>query len=439
MDPKDTKNWEGFECTQLPTSYWVEDNKKLCSRWLIIEHNSWTDITIQNPAEVCSKCTDRIEELIAELKPMIENNYQTLKFEGEDPLSDLQRFQNHLNDLRRVSDSNSESNEKTIEYAKNWLLLLSNLLNSYLGRIYLECQYGGADIEESNLDLLTESDLANNFDRNLNLQRKSSHEEEEKDQLQDSSDIPNSNANSQTQLLDPIKLYGKITNRTGGYEVDGATYNLDEFKLVLDLSESKDVEFISSVYKMERLPDINLVWLWFVPNSNKNVEAFLSNIAPKNLRMLKFGGEAFYEDAFPVDINFYLKGLLNSFTLTTEIVIFENWNFTDSDFEFLIKAGSHIYCFTFQYCRFDLKSEISLEGPAYNIEEISFYHSGTNHDNNWREYPEKLERVIKAIGNSSLKQSLNKIELLCWGVAQKEIEDMQDKYGVSNIEIQSSE
>ena len=58
-----------------------------------------------------------------------------------------------------------------------------------------------------------------------------------------------------------IWLYIKTTGRTRGYELDGATYNLNKFKIVFNLSENIDIEFINSVKKWKDF--LTSIWWCF--------------------------------------------------------------------------------------------------------------------------------------------------------------------------------
>ena len=62
-------------------------------------------------------------------------------------------------------------------------------------------------------------------------------------------------------------------------------------------------------------------------------------------------------------------------------------------------------------CKFDLKQELDFGDEEFDIQFLSLNGSGIRNKNNWKKYPEKFERIIKAISNSNIRLSLQAINI----------------------------
>ena len=60
-------------------------------------------------------------------------------------------------------------------------------------------------------------------------------------------------------------------------------------------------------------------------------------------------------------------------------------------------------------CRLDTKDDFDIGGVEYGIDQLWFSDWGDIIYSEWNYYPDKLEVLIGAISNSSLRQSLRKI------------------------------
>ena len=89
----------------------------------------------------------------------------------------------------------------------------------------------------------------------------------------------------------------------------------------------------------------------------------------------------------------------------------------------------------FSECKLELSSSISLGDSIFAIESLSFEYWGIIHDNDWPGHPEKLEVLAKAIADSSLKDSLQEIDLREWGGVKKKMKAILKKYGVKDVSV----
>jgi hypothetical protein len=55
------------------------------------------------------------------------------------------------------------------------------------------------------------------------------------------------------------------------------------------------------------------------------------------------------------------------------------------------------------------------------------------YDNNWEEHPERLEGLLAAMAKTQIKLSLEEIWVGLCGVNEKQVREMLDKHGFTNI------
>ena len=109
--------------------------------------------------------------------------------------------------------------------------------------------------------------------------------------------------------------------------------------------------------------------------------------------------------------------------------------FSKESFEKTVKASANWERVLFCASQIDLSSDIDLSGPHYNTSYLSFKSVGAQIENNWKSHPERLERVIKAISLSSMKDSLKTLSVRDWDIGVKDIEQMKKKHKLDNVQV----
>ena len=109
--------------------------------------------------------------------------------------------------------------------------------------------------------------------------------------------------------------------------------------------------------------------------------------------------------------------------------------FSKEAFEKTVKASANWDNVAFEYSQIDLSSDIDLSGPNYNTSYLLFDRVGYRKENYWQSHPEQLERVIKAISLSSMKDSLKGLSVHDWGIEVEEVEEMMKKYKLDNVRV----
>ena len=107
----------------------------------------------------------------------------------------------------------------------------------------------------------------------------------------------------------------------------------------------------------------------------------------------------------------------------------------DTIFEEIIKSCSHVESLVFHTCKFSWTSSLDFEGPEYKIKKISFQGSGDSHENNWFDDHDKFNKFVIATANSSLKDSLETIYIILWGINAFEVRQMLETNNMHHIQV----
>ena len=96
-------------------------------------------------------------------------------------------------------------------------------------------------------------------------------------------------------------------------------------------------------------------------------------------------------------------------SVTTKEVFVRCFKLSNTSLEKVIKAGCNSDRIVFRGCLLDLEFDIDISGPDYKTTYLSF--RGTGYRSSWSSYPSRLKRMLKAISLSSLKTSLQTLDV----------------------------
>ena len=88
-------------------------------------------------------------------------------------------------------------------------------------------------------------------------------------------------------------------------------------------------------------------------------------------------------------------------------------------------------------CLFDFDDDLDFSGPEYKMEYLCFWCLYCK-NNNWGTKPERFERIIKAIAQSELKDSLKTIHLCASNVTSEQVSKMLKDNNIEHISILTS-
>ena len=108
------------------------------------------------------------------------------------------------------------------------------------------------------------------------------------------------------------------------------------------------------------------------------------------------------------------------------------FSFSKLNFEQTVKASAKSQRIVFCAWIFDSNTDFNFIGPAYTTSYLSLRYVGNKSKNSWKTHPERLKRIVKAISECSLKDSLNTIDVCGWDVEVAEVEKMLEEFALKH-------
>ena len=107
-----------------------------------------------------------------------------------------------------------------------------------------------------------------------------------------------------------------------------------------------------------------------------------------------------------------------------------------NSFKTLLNACRNVERLNFKACKIISDTEIKLDDNVeYNIKELNFGGTGHEDRSGWTYNKKRLENIVKAICNSKLKNSLNKIDVYNCEYDANKVRKMFKSQSVKSIEI----
>ena len=124
-------------------------------------------------------------------------------------------------------------------------------------------------------------------------------------------------------------------------------------------------------------------------------------------------------------------------SVTTKEVFIRAFKLSNSSFKKIIKAGCNSDRIVIDICSLDsdlyFDLTIDISGPDYKTTYLSFRWTG--HCNNWGFYRLKLKKILDAISLSSLKTSLQTLDVYEWGLGVSEVEEMLKEFNLEHVKV----
>ena len=121
--------------------------------------------------------------------------------------------------------------------------------------------------------------------------------------------------------------------------------------------------------------------------------------------------------------------------MTSKEVFIGDFKLSKEAFMQIVKASAGSERLVFCDSQIDLSSDIDFSGPDYKTSYLSFRYVGQHVVNNWKNNSECLKKVIKAISLCTLKDSLQKLDVIGWEIPIDKVEEMLKDANLGNIEI----
>ena len=197
------------------------------------------------------------------------------------------------------------------------------------------------------------------------------------------------------------------------------------------ISELKLIHIYQILFVL-RLPNKKSVSFGNIPETNSDLLHFLKHSAPNKTKIFVFG---WGHNSAVTKIDYYLDGLDTALKGVTNEVYTDYWIHSKQSLERVFKASWNSSRLIIEHSKLDWDNEFDFSGPQYNTTYLSFYAWGNNYGNNWGANPEKLGRIIKAISMSSMKKSLQTLNVDDCGVSDQKVKEMLSTHGMPNVQL----
>ena len=195
--------------------------------------------------------------------------------------------------------------------------------------------------------------------------------------------------------------------------------------------------FKDLIFSKVRLPEIKMIKLDQVGNSDLDYNAFFENWFPPKLQLFCLNCPRY--DATAIKAEFYINSLWKAVSSVTKEVFIDCFEFSETELEQIIKSASNAERVVLNY--WDIRCSTVLDFGSdikYKIKHLSFEQWGYNQDfyrtTDWKLNPSCFENIINAISKCELKSSLEEINI--YGNSTLDIGNVKELFvakGMSNI------
>ena len=122
-------------------------------------------------------------------------------------------------------------------------------------------------------------------------------------------------------------------------------------------------------------------------------------------------------------------------SVTTKEVFIGSFKLSNSSLKKIIEAACNSDRIVFCFCLLEFDSDIDISGPEYKTTYLSFRWTGNKYKSNWSSSPSRLKWMLKAISLSSLKTSLQTLDVYNCGLEVSEVEGMLLEFNLEHVKV----
>ena len=177
------------------------------------------------------------------------------------------------------------------------------------------------------------------------------------------------------------------------------------------LNEKQETFFKDLIFSKVRLPEIKMIKLDQVSNSDLDYNAFFENWFPPKLQLFCLNCPRY--DATAIKAEFYINSLWKAVSSVTKEVFIDCFEFSEAELEQIIKSTSNAERVVLNY--WDIRCSTVLDFGSeikHKIKHLSFEQWGySDKKTDWISNPSCYENIINAISKCELKSSLQEINI----------------------------
>ena len=111
------------------------------------------------------------------------------------------------------------------------------------------------------------------------------------------------------------------------------------------------------------------------------------------------------------------------------------WTHSKSSLERVVKASANSTRLIISNSKIDWDQDFDFKGPVYNIKYFGLPLWGDFSEDGWSSAPDKLRRIIKAISESSMKETIRTINVPSCGVSVQKVKDFLSLYELNDVKV----
>jgi hypothetical protein len=204
----------------------------------------------------------------------------------------------------------------------------------------------------------------------------------------------------------------------------------------LDMRKRQSWDFVEAIMD-RKLPQYDLLELANVSMNSESLRRLISNCRPGHPKIVyinypcKIDRLIFVEKYLAQICSAASKGTYHEFSTWTAFI-------KNHEFWQLVEAKKKCKKIEFFYCKIETDEPYDtkdmLKGGTFEF--LDMNQSGIENLSNWKANSNRLENIIKGLGQSEdVKKSLKKIDLLQSGLEMQKIRRMLDENGLNGVEV----
>ena len=138
-------------------------------------------------------------------------------------------------------------------------------------------------------------------------------------------------------------------------------------------------------------------------------------------------------------IDYYLDAFEKAVKHMTGDVKLNFWVHSKNSLERVVKASANWERLIIRFSKIDWDQDFDFKGPFYNIKYFGLPLWGDHSEDGWSTAPDKLRRIIKAISESSMKQTIRTINVPACGVSVQKVKDFLNLYELNDVKVAEEE
>ncbi|CAI2361440.1 unnamed protein product [Moneuplotes crassus] len=219
-------------------------------------------------------------------------------------------------------------------------------------------------------------------------------------------------------------------------------FNLESKELELNMSEDKSKNLVKAMGESKySFGDMNRLQIDYISNEDHTLNNFLKNCSPSSLRLLSFNHNYLGSDGSnAVEIKFYEEGMQTLLANVTKEVYLEYLIVDASDLSQIVKACVNSERLTIRNSKISTSDSLDFSTPSQaKLQYLSFVNCGVQDwcSEEWGKYPARFEKIIVAIKNSSLKNSLSTINVRRCKISISKVAELLIAHDLAHVSVVS--